>query len=72
MAFSVERKRVAVVGGSRSGLAAAELLASRGAHVTLADASASLEGVDRLTRLGVNVELGPTGPISSSQRIPSC
>jgi UDP-N-acetylmuramoylalanine-D-glutamate ligase len=37
MTFSVEHKRVTVAGAARSGLAAAELLARRGAHVTLSD-----------------------------------
>ena len=33
--FSVDRKRVVVVGAARSGVAAAELLVRRGAIVTL-------------------------------------
>jgi len=37
MTFSVDGKRVTVAGAARSGLAAAELLAVRGAHVTLSD-----------------------------------
>ena len=38
MPFDVRGKRVTVVGAARSGLAAAGLLARKGAHVTLSDA----------------------------------
>ncbi|MGE3956817.1 MAG: UDP-N-acetylmuramoyl-L-alanine--D-glutamate ligase [Vicinamibacterales bacterium] len=58
--FSVEGQRVAVVGAARSGIAAAELLARRGARVTLSDAKPSLAEADRsrLTEVGVRLELG--------------
>src|SRR6185436_8823714 len=59
MAFSVAGKRVIVAGGGRSGVAAAELLVSRGAHVTLSDTSAALQGGEHLRALGVTVDLGP-------------
>ncbi len=59
MAFSVSHQRVTVVGGGRSGLAAAELLVERGAHVTLADAQPAIEGARRLAGLGVTLALGP-------------
>ncbi len=59
MAFSVKNQRVTVVGGGRSGLAAAELLVERGAHVTLADAQAAIDGARRLSDLGVTLALGP-------------
>jgi UDP-N-acetylmuramoylalanine--D-glutamate ligase len=62
MTFSVNGKRVVVVGGGRSGLAAAELLVSRGARVTLSDSAATLDGADHLRHLGVAVELGPHAP----------
>ena len=39
--FDVTNKRVVVVGAARSGLAAAELLARRGARVTLSESRAS-------------------------------
>jgi UDP-N-acetylmuramoylalanine--D-glutamate ligase len=58
MSFSVERKRVTVAGAARSGLAAAELLARRGARVTLSDAHADLPEADRLRSLGIVLELG--------------
>ena len=58
-AWSVAGQRVVVVGGGRSGLAAAELLVARGARVTLSDTAASVPGADRLRDLGVTVELGP-------------
>ena len=48
MEFSVAGKRVTVAGAARSGRAAAELLARRGAHVTLSDISADVAGVESL------------------------
>ncbi|MFI5176921.1 MAG: UDP-N-acetylmuramoyl-L-alanine--D-glutamate ligase [Vicinamibacterales bacterium] len=62
MTFSVKDQRVVVVGGGRSGRAAAELLAARGARVTLADQAPTLEGTERLTGLGVALALGPHAP----------
>ena len=58
MAFDVEGKRVTVVGAARSGLAAATLLASRGAHVTLSDAKPDVADADVLRAAGVALELG--------------
>ena len=58
MTFSVEGTRVTVAGAARSGLAAAELLARRGARVTLSDSREELPEADRLRRLGVALELG--------------
>lgn len=58
MSFSVEGTRVTVAGAARSGLAAAELLARRGARVTLSDSRADLPEADRLRRLGIALELG--------------
>jgi UDP-N-acetylmuramoylalanine--D-glutamate ligase len=57
-AFDVRGKRVTVAGAARSGLAAAELLASRGAHVTLSDTKAELPEAERLRQRGVTIELG--------------
>ena len=54
----MQDKRVTVAGAARSGLAAAELLARRGARVTLSDVRAELPESDQLRRLGVIVELG--------------
>jgi len=59
MRFDVERKRVVVVGGGRSGKAAAALLVSKGAHVVLSDTAQSLDGAEDLRALGVAIELGP-------------
>ena len=42
--FDVEGKRVTVAGAARSGIAAAELLARRGARVTLSDTRAEVAG----------------------------
>ena len=58
MTFSVEGTRVTVAGAARSGLAAAELLARRGARVTLSDSRAELPEADRLRSLGIALELG--------------
>jgi UDP-N-acetylmuramoylalanine--D-glutamate ligase len=62
MTFSVDRKRVTVVGAARSGLAAAELLARRGATVTLSDLRAEVPEAEPLRRLGVALELGAHNP----------
>ena len=56
--FSVDRRRVVVVGAARSGIAAAELLASRGARVTLTEMRGTFDGADRLRAAGVELELG--------------
>jgi UDP-N-acetylmuramoylalanine--D-glutamate ligase len=56
--FDVQHKRVTVAGAARSGLAAAELLARRGARVTLSDSRADLPETGRLRDLGVALELG--------------
>src|SRR3954471_23051799 len=58
VAFGVENTRVTVAGAARSGLAAAELLARRGARVTLSDSRSDLPEADRLRALGVTLELG--------------
>jgi UDP-N-acetylmuramoylalanine--D-glutamate ligase len=59
MSFSVQGKHVVVAGGGRSGLAAAELLRSRGARVTIADLAPALAGADALRAAGIDVVLGP-------------
>lgn len=56
--FSVRNRRVVVVGAARSGVAAAELLVKRGARVTLTDTRDRVEGADRLTAAGVQIEVG--------------
>jgi UDP-N-acetylmuramoylalanine--D-glutamate ligase len=58
LGFDVQNKRVTVAGAARSGLAAAELLARRGARVTLSDSRPDLPEADRLRELGVELELG--------------
>jgi len=57
-AFDVRGKRVTVAGAARSGIAAAELLAARGAQVTLSDTKAELADAERLRQRGVSIELG--------------
>jgi UDP-N-acetylmuramoylalanine--D-glutamate ligase len=59
MRFSVQGRRVTVVGAARSGIAAALLLADRGARVTLSDARPSIDGEAerRLREAGVALEL---------------
>jgi UDP-N-acetylmuramoylalanine--D-glutamate ligase len=56
--FDVKDKRVTVAGAARSGLAAAELLARRGARVTLSDTRSEAPETGPLMRLGVQLELG--------------
>src|SRR3989441_4234609 len=58
MPFDVTGKRVTVAGAARSGLAAAELLARRGARVTLSDTRADVPEAAPLGPLGVALELG--------------
>jgi len=60
--LQVTGKRVVVVGAARSGIAAAELLARRGARVILADRKPELPDASRLRELGVETELGPHNP----------
>jgi UDP-N-acetylmuramoylalanine--D-glutamate ligase len=60
MSFSVRGQNVAVVGAARSGIAAALLLAERGAHVTVSDANPEMDPAmaDQLRAAGVRLELG--------------
>src|SRR6187549_181761 len=62
MDFDVKQKRVTVAGAARSGLAAAELLARRGARVTLSESSPDVPAPERLTSLGVALEVGGHRP----------
>ena len=57
-AFSVRGRRVVVVGAARSGIAATELAARRGAHVTLTEVRDRFEDGERLRAAGVTLELG--------------
>ena len=57
-AFPVRERRVVVVGAARSGVAAAELLARRGARVTLSEARDGFDGADTLRAGGIHLELG--------------
>lgn len=56
--FSVSGQRVLVVGAARSGVAAALLLARRGAHVTLTDRKAEIADAAELRAAGIALELG--------------
>jgi UDP-N-acetylmuramoylalanine--D-glutamate ligase len=56
--FSVDGRRVVVVGAARSGIAAAELLVRRGADVVLTDSRPVVSDADRLRVAGVDLELG--------------
>ena len=60
MTFSVRGQNVTVVGAARSGIAAALLLAERGARVTLTDTSPGTEkgAAGELRAAGVELELG--------------
>jgi UDP-N-acetylmuramoylalanine--D-glutamate ligase len=60
--FSVEGKRVVVVGAARSGVAAAELLVRRGAAVTLTDVRDTIAEDAQLRDAGVHLELGGHRP----------
>ncbi|HVB38553.1 MAG TPA: UDP-N-acetylmuramoyl-L-alanine--D-glutamate ligase, partial [Vicinamibacterales bacterium] len=69
--FSVAGRRVTVVGAARSGVAAAELLAARGARVTLTDLRPAIDEAPRLASLGVALALGghPAGLFEGSELI---
>lgn len=56
--FSVAGSRVVVVGAARSGLAAAELLARRGARVTVSEMRKTVGQVNALRAADIAVELG--------------
>jgi UDP-N-acetylmuramoylalanine--D-glutamate ligase len=56
--FSVVGRRVVVVGAARSGIAAAELLARRGARVVLTESRTHIEDAARLRAAGVELESG--------------
>ena len=58
MTFTVAGTRVTVAGAARSGLAAARLLAERGARVTLSESQADVPQALPLEQLGVRLELG--------------
>jgi UDP-N-acetylmuramoylalanine--D-glutamate ligase len=60
--FDVHGTRVIVAGAARSGLAAAELLAARGARVTLSDVREQVPEAEALRALGVELELGGHRP----------
>jgi UDP-N-acetylmuramoylalanine--D-glutamate ligase len=60
--FSVDGQRVVVVGAARSGVAAAQLLARRGAEVVLTDLRPSLTEELILREAGVKLELGTHRP----------
>ncbi len=62
--FSVDGQRVLVVGAARSGVAAAQLLARRGARVTLTDVKPAIPYESELRSAGVDLELG--GHVSAS------
>lgn len=56
--FTVEGRKVLVVGAARSGVAAAHLLARRGAVVTLTDRAVSIAAAGELRAAGVALDLG--------------
>lgn len=56
--FSVDGARVVVLGAARSGVAAAALLARRGARVVLSDVRHSVADTDQIKETGVTLELG--------------
>ena len=54
----MQDRRVLVVGAARSGVAAAEMLARRGAIVTLTDVRDTVDAAGRLRAAGIALELG--------------
>ena len=69
--FTVRNKRVVVVGGARSGVSAARLLAARGARVALTDTRDAIDGQESLAALGVELVLGghPPGLLTSADLV---
>jgi len=72
--FSVDGQKVTVVGGARSGVAAALLVAGRGARVTLTDLRPTLDRAEdepRLREAGIALEFGahPTEIFDTSDLI---
>ena len=65
--FTVSGQKVLVVGAARSGVAAAQLLARRGAHVTLTDRKPQIPEAAELRAAGVSLELG--GHVDGDVRI---
>jgi UDP-N-acetylmuramoylalanine--D-glutamate ligase len=60
--FSVDGQRVVVVGAARSGVAAARLLAARGARVVLTELRPAIEDAQALQAAGIELELGRHEP----------
>lgn len=60
--FSVAGAHVVVVGAARSGVAAAGLVARRGARVTLTERRPSIDEAERLRAAGIRLELGGHDP----------
>lgn len=60
--FSVTGVHVVVVGAARSGVAAATLVARRGARVTLSDTRATVDDAGSLRTAGIALELGGHRP----------
>ena len=58
MEFSIEGRRVLVVGAARSGVAVAALLARKGARVTVTDLKPVVDAADALAAQGIALELG--------------
>ena len=60
--FDVRNRQVVVVGAARSGVAAARLLAARGARVTLTESRLTVDAAPALQAAGVAIETGGHQP----------
>lgn len=60
--FSVVNRRVVVMGAARSGVAAAHLLARKGARVVLSDLRQAIDDRENLEAAGIALELGGHDP----------